>query len=344
MDQLLSSQLGFPTPTMIQEVFRLWEPDPQQFIASSLLPTEGYPIELVEWDIYGPVTGMTNPTTMGVDPVLVPFKKQETVLYKTAHWKDTLRFDESDFLRIRRMGTINQLAGQDAVYEGARMQDLRLETRLEYMRWGALSGTLNINENGINRSIDYRIPAGNKVTAATPWNDTANAKPIEDIQAWTELGLGVSNGRPTMYMNVYDVKFLSQNAQIRELIKQNPVVLNLGRDTIQQVFPQLVGDLESIVVYRDGFLDAASGHYTPFIPKGKVFLVFPPPRGQRLGAFKTTPSVHNGGFGNPQPGKFVVVEDKSNSKNPIYDMTVGIYGLPVIYFPQCVVPATIYTP
>lgn len=340
MDALLSTNLGFPTPTVLQEVFQQWEPDPKKYPGAELLPVEGYPLELVEWDIYSAVSGMTQATVPGADPPFAEFIKLGHKQLRALYFADTLRFTQTDIQRVRRAGTINALAGEELVMRGLRLQDYRVETRLEWLRWQALMNALAVDENGTKRTFDFGFPAGHVVTPATPWSTVATATPVEDLQAATELFLGKSDGRPTMWINSVDVKWLARNATVRDLLKQSVLVLQLGREKIAEIFPQLVGDLESIRIIKSGWKDGALT-YTSFLPNGRVLLTAPPPHGQRLGAVRTTPDVRNGGV-DPKPGKWVLIEDKLQSKNPYYDITAGVSAAPCIFFPECIAVLKIY--
>jgi hypothetical protein len=336
----LSNGLGFPTPEIMLEVLRTWEPDLGTSPLADLIPMADYPIDQIEWDIFGAIMGMIPQSTMGADPQPVQPVSLTTKSAKTTYWAGYRRLTQKEIQRVRRAGTINQLAGEQLAMEALRQLNVMIDTRVEWLKWQMILGAITLNEDGITRTIDYGIPNTHVITPDVSWDTVATATIVDNLQAATELFLGSSDGSPIMFINSVDVKYLGRNAEIKDLLKQSPLVLSLGRDRIAQLFPQLVGDLQEIRVIKKGYKDT-SGAYQSFLPDGKVVLLAPPPQGQDLGKFYTTPDVRNGGL-NPRPGKFLVVEDELQSKNPRYDMTGGINGLPVLNFPECVAIIDIY--
>ncbi|HIB68026.1 MAG TPA: hypothetical protein EYO33_23750 [Phycisphaerales bacterium] len=95
-------------------------------------------------------------------------------------------------------------------------------------------------------------------------------------------------------------------------------------------------------LYDKGYTDE-SGTYNPFLGNNDFLMVADPPFNQEIGAFKTTPDIRGavGGSTEPRPGKWVVIDNKLQSKTPYYEQTQGIQGVPVIFFPECRVKATV---
>lgn len=344
-----SSNLGFPNPLILQEAYQQWYPDPSIFRGIELMPEEPYyDSEIIAYDVMGTMSGATHATTLGASPKYITMPKRYTMYLPTQYWSEALRFDESDFVRVRRAGSINQLAGEQLIMLGMKLLDLRLATRLEINRWAALFGILTINADGINRLVNYGIPAANQVVIGStagygdPWNLASSATIIEDLQRVTEILFGKAEGLPDLWINGYDVKYLAQNVELRDLLKQSVYSITLGRDTIQEVFPKLVGSIGRIIVYNAGYIDETSGLFTPFIPLGHALMVGNPVMGQKFAAYRTTPSVHNSGPTNPQPGKYVVIEDHTNKIDAEYLMATGFNGVPCIFLPECLVTIQMY--
>lgn len=339
----LGSNLGFPGPHVLEETVRQWEPDPKEFLFSAHLPLEEWPTETVEWDEEDPVTGMTHAHTLDSDPMLVSPRGRKSHQQPTQYYAESLRLRQSDFQRVRAMMAYNQLAGEELVMGLTRQGDLRLETRIEYNRAQALTGTFALSDNGVIRTVDYGVPAGNKPTAGTLWSNVAAATPAVNIMAWLQLFRGVGRG-VTCYYNQITAQYLAQNEQLRDLFRQSSLAGELGPANVGKLLAALVGDGNPVEFKIDdaGYTSDA-GTFTPFIANGKFLMLCNPPKGQKLGAFKTTPDVRNAGSASftPRPGKFLVVDNKLASKNPYYEQTHGINGLVTIRFPKCIVYATV---
>ncbi|WP_431941675.1 major capsid protein [Nocardia grenadensis] len=83
----------------------------------------------------------------------------------------------------------------DAIYNDAEKLTTEVLNRIE-LAWGdvLLDGKLTINENGYNDEADYGLPGNHVATASTLWSDTTNAKPLTDLQAWSDTWVDTNGG------------------------------------------------------------------------------------------------------------------------------------------------------
>jgi hypothetical protein len=322
--------------TVIQEL-----PYTAKYIGNTLLPNRNVYSNNIAWDIKGPATGMIMPHSLNADPKPIEFIKLASKSQPTAFWKESAILNESDFLEIRKAGSFSELMGRELVTTYLQKLNQRIDARIEWLIWNCLFGTVTINENNVIREIDYEIPVGNKVGPPTvPWSTIATAKPLADILTWVAKFDGTGSGNATAYMNKKTAGYLAQNAEIRDLVKQSTNVMSIGVNNISSLVIPLVGDLKDIVIYNEGYINS-SGVWTKFIPDNKVIFIGEPAPGEELGNMVFTPSLHNGSIDSPQPGKFLVTEDKTSGVNPIYTICSGFYGIPVLYHPSWVIVATV---
>ena len=340
----LASNLGFPGLLIIDGVIRKWAPDPSKFIFSEQLPMENYPFGVVMWDSEETVRGLTPAQAVDTDPYLRSPQGREENALRTAIWAESFRLRQSDFERIRAAGRYDKMAGRDEVMKETRATDLRLESRIEWCRVNALKGSMVIDSNGVKRTLTYSLPSGHSVTAGTPWANTATADPLANILAWSLIFRGKTDGKITCYYNKQVAIWLSQSEKL--------LTHFTGTNMVGQLSPGNVGTLLSLLVageqpiefkmYDRGYIDE-SGSYTPFLGNNDFLMVADPPDGQNIGSFKTTPDIRGavGSSTEPRPGKFVTIDNRLKSKNPYYEQTQGIQGIPVIKFPECRVMATV---
>jgi hypothetical protein len=338
MDVLSSNPIGWPQPIVLDTLIRRWEPDPADFIGIQILPDKDQWSNQIRWDALSGTTGLTNAHNLNADPQIVNFKKLDTFSVETAFWKEMYRVTEKDLLEIRQAGTIDQLAGERLILEHCRVADTRVESLKEWARWQCLLGSLSIQQPGqtVERTIPYGVQT---VNASLDWSSPSTATPLTDIQTWCLLFLGKASGNAKMYINLQTANYLCQNQQIQNLVRQSMLAVDVGLDNIGNLIMKLTGCLEEVVIYKGGYHDINLTYYT-FIPDSTAILIARPPKAQVLGNFKQTPSLHNGGYKQPKPGKFIFVHDESNKPNPHVDIVSGVYGLPVLYFPEAVVAAT----
>jgi len=119
-------------------------------------------------------------------------------------------------------------------------------------------------------------------------------------------------------------------------------VLQIGSSNVGNLVLDLVGGIEAMVQYDEGYVSDANV-FTKFIPDNKVILVGSGAVTERLGEFASTPSLHNGGIDNATGGKFAGIDDSRAmaQANPYVEVFAGIYGAPVIFHPSWIVILTV---
>ncbi|WP_458317115.1 major capsid protein [Mycolicibacterium brisbanense] len=104
-------------------------------------------------------------------------------------------------IEFARVGGTIQSILVDAIYNDLENLTRYVQNRVE-LAWGDVltDGVLTINENGVQQQVDYAIPAGNVVTAATLWSDTANADPLADLIAWYDVYVALNGSGPGQFL------------------------------------------------------------------------------------------------------------------------------------------------
>ncbi len=335
--------LSFPATQEVTHVVRNRVVDPNQFIGARFCPVRDYWAKDIEYDVLEAGFGMTKAHNIGTDPRSVSLSGQSRKRMGTGYWKETYRINEAELLFARQAGTYNQRAGRDLVLQRALEMDDRLETRLEWLRWQPLvSGILDVNENGVEYTVDYGIPTGNKpvLEGTNRWSDTANASPLDNISDWMQLFRGSGARGLEAYFNLKVAGYLASNKKIIDLLKGTQYAKLLGpnnvADALKLLFPQI-----NFVLYDEGYADD-SRTFNPFVPDDRFIIRGQGPANELLMDFASTISLHNGTLEKPQPGKFAIIEDKTGeNKNPFVDITVGIYGLPRVFHPNWIISAKV---
>lgn len=343
----MSGQINWPEPQMITEVISEFQPNNANYVGSSLCPMNttkwNNSPKIISWDILGAGGGMTYATNLGANPKMVKMTALKTKAMRTAYWKEFIRLDENDLLSVRNVGRADrERMAEKLVMMAVNRLDNRLFTRMEWLIWQMFSGNLSINENGVVRSISYEIPGGNFVTASPLWSDTANAKPVIDIQTWGQKFNDIGTELDVVYINNATAILLSQNASVQTLVRNYSTVLQIGAANVGKLIMQLAGVPGRIEVYDKGYKND-SLTYTRFIPNGKAYLfaVHVEEQGP-FAEFASTPSLYNGGINGATGGRFVrTLDETQNIHKAHYDIMMGLYGLPVMYHPEWVIVATV---
>lgn len=347
MDSLVHfSDIGWPSTEAITRVVREWEPDPTLFIGASLLPLNTQDFNespsSISYDILAPSHGITHATTLDADPRLVAPRKLSTKTVRPGYWREKKCIGERDLIKTRWVGPQDrERAGSRLIMHEMQELDLRVESLIEYTRWRALHGELAINDEGVVRTIDYEIPAANKIDVSDGdgeyWGKNG-ADPIADIQNALDRFEATDVESVDIYYNRSVAKLLAQDSVVRDLVKQSSTVTRVGTSNVGSLLVELVGEVASMNTYNRGYYDAETRKLKKFIDDGVVILVGRGPANEPLGEWASTPSLHNGGIDNATGGKFPMVDYRGLEDAPPHiDLINGIFGLPVIYHPERIV-------
>lgn len=336
--------MEFPTTQEITHVIRNRVADPTKYIGRQVMPIKDVYAADIKVDVIGATRGMTKAHNLNSNPKLVAPPVQKEVRYGTGYWKETMHINEKELIEARMAGYVNVRAGRQLVTLRSIQLDTRLETRIEYLIWQALTtGRTDVDENGVKYAVDHGIPTKNLIDLAASGEKLFTDPDSDPVSVITDMMLafdGTGGQAKTAYFNLKTAQVLATNKNIRDLLKYtNLTHLGVGNitDGLQLLIPGI-----NFKVYNQGYSDE-SGVFHKFIPDGVIVMeAGDDDPTNPLGDFATTLNIHNGGIETPKPGKFAIVDDKSQmNANPHIDLTAGIYGLPRIYHPDWIVSAKV---
>ncbi|MFE0326338.1 major capsid protein [Streptomyces sp. NPDC058960] len=125
-----------------------------------------------------------------------------------------------EYERIRRRNVDSQREEiRNAMLDDTTKLVSQIAARVELARGQALfSGSVSLNENGVQATVDFgRNPAHN-VSAATLWSDLTNSKPLDDLQAWMDVYNDTNGSLPEYVMmsrTIYN--YLRRSSQLTKL-------------------------------------------------------------------------------------------------------------------------------
>lgn len=330
----MPSRKEYPLLTMavMSEVVRNYETDTSQFSAAAWCPTRPYQRSLIEWDVLYGAKGMTPPVYPESPAPILKHPAVGHKSFKTVQWREKSVFTEDDLITLRRVGTYDEPAAFDMMNEQLRQLNVRLDTRLEWLRWKMLAGEVTIEyEDGPAQVVDYEVPVANIPTVTTGWDTHATATPHLDVQAWKLLFRG-TGARPTILeMNQVTNNHVRNNETIIDIVKYTYGydLVRAGSLVPQNALSEVFEGLP-VRVNESGWVDD-SGNFQLFVPDLSVILFGEGPESRC--DFATTPNMYTG-RPTPQTGKFArpifYLDD-----DPIrVEVVVGMYGLPRMPHPN----------
>jgi hypothetical protein len=230
--------------------------------------------QTIEYDVTYDDTGMTPATQMNDPSPIRAKQKVDHLNFTNQEWREKKVIDRAKIAVIRAPGTnIERLYAEEYMTDSMVELNQRLETRIEWLRWQALTGTLNIpaTVNMPARAVNYNVPGSQKPTAATLWSTTASANPLQDIDNWKLLFRGTGAVPKKIVVNQKGDSYLKQNTAIQNLIRNLYGRDLVAADTLKEAIKTTLDGLEYIV-YDGGYLDD-SGVFNPFIPDNACIIV-----------------------------------------------------------------------
>lgn len=130
-----------------------------------------------------------------------------------------------------------------------------LDARIEWLRWQALgTGVLAYDKAGIKLACDFGVPAGNKVTAATKWNDT-NPTIITNYEKWVQDYQDLNGEAPDVFVtSITVIRAVMNDGAVRKAVSgltdKYITVVELNAWLVARGLPPMEA-FDSKVTYRD---------------------------------------------------------------------------------------------
>jgi len=203
---------------------------------------------------------------------------------------------ELDLMRLYGLsyGQSPVAAAAESIYDDLANAALDVQRRAEQARGSALStGTLVLAEGGLTGTIDFGVPAGNKVTAGTLWSTTATSDIITFLNTQRATYIALNGFAPGgMIISTTVLNYMQQNAKLQSMAVQTigPSLQGFAglipRNTINAILGTF--DLPPITMVYDTKV-SVDGSNTLVMPVNLVILV--PPSNVELGYTAWGPTV-----------------------------------------------------
>lgn len=346
---------------VLQEVIREIETDPTEYKGAQYMPSIEIPSAQVFVDVLEARGGLVKEHTLGTDPQAAPRRQFRTQQYSPGAYKEFIRFNEGDILRLRELGMNDQSKRgiRQHLNENALVLNNRIEARMELLRWQAIFNGTYVYDG---KTVDFGIPAGNKVAPTVPWatlvsgvyvaNNSAN--PIKDLRYWIMGGYAAFRKYiiTKVIMNANTARWILDNSNVQSLIQNRFASDMYKAHDVNAVLGFLIPGMPEVEIYKGWYqsesVNATTGAITVgdaqyFIPDGAIFFECKLPDMNKIGDVVMSLSLANGSVDAPAPGKFILVDEHIEDRpgNPYIDVIGGFYGGPRLKRPFDVLTANV---
>lgn len=331
------------------EVMREIETDSSKYLGAKYMPAIEMPTTSIFVDVLEARGGLIKEHTLGSDPQAISRRQFRTQQFSAGAYKEFMRFNEGDILRLRELGMNDQSKRgiRQHLNENMVVLNNRIEARMELLRWQAiLNGTYVYD----GKTVDFAKPSANDVAPSVPWGNssggqftTANpsATPIQDLRYWL-LG-GYSTFRKyvvsKIIMNPNTARVFLDNPAVQSLIQNRFAAETYKQHDINAVLSFLIPGCPPVEIYKGWYQTESENNTTGqitvsdavfFIPDGRIFFECELPDGNKVGDICMTLNLSNGSVDAPGAGKFLLVDEHIADRpgNPYIDVIGGFYGGP----------------
>jgi len=185
--------------------------------------------------------------------------------------KRQIQIKEKELIKIQNPRNDAELAFVlSQLYDDAEKMVESVKVRVEAMRMELLSsGLIAINENGVEVTLDYKVPADNKKPFS--WTDLATAKPLDDLTTLADAVETSSGSRPVRALTSRKIaRAICSATSIRTAlygVNSDKIV------TLAQLNELLVqSELPQIVTYEGKYKTEGAKTYTTnrYYPENKI--------------------------------------------------------------------------
>ncbi len=264
----MAGALSILNPTVLNGVLNKWQA-PESFMGQSIFPREPHPFPTASYDV---IKGSRQVATYNVpnsEANIVKPLKVGKVSFDFLYTREKKVLEPTTLHWLRTPGTLAQKNAERAVTREMRDLDGRNERLVEYSIWQAVSGTLTVDTERLQVTIDMKLSGTHKPTASASWG-TSNTDIISDVQTWKRVIREDSLARATrVYLNSKTMEMLVKNDGIKELMSEGMK----ARFLTDGVIPNLLG--MDWIVNDEVYHSDESETIAYYVPDDKILMVAP---------------------------------------------------------------------
>ena len=183
-------EISLLQPTVIRGVVeRFTAPESMEML--SRIPQTPHPFPTVQWEVIRGSRAIARPNVPNAEAHIVPRtgRSQESAAFVYLREKKVFEPTTLHWLR-QAANSISELANsraEEAVLREVADLNQRFDNFAEYMIWQALTGTLTLDYNDVQTTVDYKYLPSHKPSPAAGWDSALPGQIVEDIRAWKRL-------------------------------------------------------------------------------------------------------------------------------------------------------------
>lgn len=160
---------------------------PESLTMLNTLPRTPWPYPSAVWDVVKGSRQIATPNVPNSEAHVVPRLGVSQESASFIYLREKKVFEPTTLHWIRTPGQIAAKNAEAAVLREVNDLNQRFDNFAEYCAWKALTGTLTLDYDDVQATIDFKVAGSHKASVGTTWASATVAQIIADVQAWKRL-------------------------------------------------------------------------------------------------------------------------------------------------------------
>lgn len=160
---------------------------PENLPMLSRVPRTPWPFPSVTWDVISGSRTVAKPNVPNAEAHIVP---QLGIAQETANFvylREKKVFKPTTLHWLRTPGSLAATNAEAAVMREVTDLNQRFDNFMEWCFWRAMTGTLTLDYEDVQATVDYHVPASHKPSVGTTWASATPQQIRNDVTAWKRL-------------------------------------------------------------------------------------------------------------------------------------------------------------
>lgn len=159
---------------------------PENLVLSNRISRSPWPYPTAEWDIIRGSRLVGKANVPNAEAHVVPHLGRSKGVASFISFREKKGFLPTTLYWTRQPGTLAQSNAAAAILREVNDLNTRLENFVEVCLWGAMKGTLTIDQPDVQTTIDYEFATSHKPTGSA-WSTDLPGAIVDDVTAWKRL-------------------------------------------------------------------------------------------------------------------------------------------------------------
>ncbi len=160
---------------------------PESMVLLNRVPTTPWPFPSVTWEVITGSRNIAEPNVPNSEAHIVQRLGRSQKSAAFIYLRDKKVFEPTTLHWLKEPGELAKTNAEAAVMREVKDLNNRFNAFAEYCLWKSLSGTLTLDYNDVQSTVDYGFSNTHLPTAAATWSSATPKQIVNDVRTWKRL-------------------------------------------------------------------------------------------------------------------------------------------------------------